>query len=170
MRTYGVAITIPEPHGAALQERRAAFGDPMAGAIPPHVTLLPPTVVSPQGREVFEDHLVQVAAAHAPFRMVLAGTGTFRPISPVVFVQVSQGISSCERLEFAVRSGPVERPLDFPYHPHVTVAHHLDDDALDAAFADLADFRADFEVTSFELFRHDTDDVWRALRSFALGG
>ena len=74
--------------------------------------------------------------------MVLSGTGTFRPVSPVVFVQVSRGIAHCEALERAVRSGPVERTLDFPYHPHVTVAHHLDEAALDRAFESLARLRA----------------------------
>ena len=36
----GIAIEIPEPFGPALQEARAAFGDPFAGDIPPHITLL----------------------------------------------------------------------------------------------------------------------------------
>ncbi len=170
MHTYGVAITIPEPHGSVLQDTRALVGDPMAAAIPPHVTLLPPTLVGPHDRELLENHLEQVAASHEGFRMLLSGTGTFRPVSPVVFVQVSEGISSCERLEFAIRSGPVERTLDFPYHPHVTIAHHLHDDALDQALESLSAFRADFVVASFELYQHGHDDVWRPLRSFTLAG
>ena len=106
MGTFGVAITVPEPYGAALQGHRAGFGDPMAEAIPPHVTLLPPTeIVGPAVRE-FTDHLTAVVAMTVPFEMRLAGTGTFRPVSPVVFVQVSQGIPECERLEAAIRSGP----------------------------------------------------------------
>ena len=51
-----------------------------------------------------------------------------------------------------MRSGPVERTLDFPYHPHVTVAHHLEEAALDRAFESLADFRCDFRVGSIELY------------------
>ena len=39
-----------------------------------------------------EKHLADVAAASGqPFIMHLAGTGTFRPTSPVVFVQVARG-------------------------------------------------------------------------------
>ena len=34
--------------------------------------------------------------------------------------------------------------LRFPYHPHVTVAHHLADAQLDRAFAELADFECEF--------------------------
>ena len=134
MPVHGVAVTIPEPWGERLQRAREHAGDPLAPAIPPHVTLLPPTPVPPDRFDDFVAHLEAVSAATEPFQMVLSGTGTFRPVSPVVFVQVSRGIATCERLEAAVRSGPVERHLEFPYHPHVTIAHHLADEALDLAF------------------------------------
>jgi len=169
MPMHGVAVTIPEPWGRTLQEARESFGDPMATAIPPHVTLLPPTAIGDDTMGEFLEHLRVVTAGVEPFRMVLSGTGTFRPVSPVVFVQVSLGIAQCEKLESAVRSGPVERRLDFPYHPHVTVAHNLGEDALDRAFADLGDFRCDFRVGSIELYTHDEDGVWRVQESFPLG-
>ncbi len=169
MPTYGVAVTIPDPWGPELQESREAFGDTMAPAIPPHVTLLPPTEVAPEVLDEFTEHLERVAGRADPFRMVLSGTGTFRPVSPVVFVQVSHGISACEGLEGEVRGGPVSRRLDFPYHPHVTVAHHLDEASMDRAFDALAGFRCDFDVATIELYHHDSDGVWKVLRSFNLG-
>ncbi len=170
MGTYGVAITVPEPYGSALQSHRADFGDPMADAIPPHVTLLPPTVIPAEDVRTFETHLSSVVAQAAPFEMRLFGTGTFRPVSPVVFVQVSVGIPECEILEAAIRSGPVARELEFNYHPHVTVAHHLGDDALDLAFAELAEFRCEFDVGGVDLYEHGTDEVWRVVRTFPLTG
>lgn len=170
MPYHGVAVTVPQPWSTTLQDAREGFGDPMAPAIPPHVTLLPPTAIRPDVMDAFLEHLRAVTAAAEPFDMVLAGTGTFRPTSPVVFVQVSRGIGHCERLEQAVRSGPVERPLDFPYHPHVTVAHHLDEESLDRAFEGLADFRCAFAVTAVELYHHDHDGIWRVIDHFPLGG
>lgn len=170
MSTHGVAITIPEPWGPQLQRARGSFGDPMANAIPPHVTLLPPTEVAEDELPVLVEHLHAVAAGHGAFEMVLGGTGTFRPVSPVVFVQVSQGISSCERLELAIRSGPVERELEFNYHPHVTVAHHLDDEALDGAFEELSGFRARFTVSQIDLYAQGADEVWRPVHAFSLDG
>lgn len=170
MPHHGVAVTIPQPWSTTLQQAREDFGDPMAAAIPPHVTLLPPTSILPETMDAFLEHLQEVTAASEPFDMVLSGTGTFRPVSPVVFVQVSRGITSCEALERAVRSGPVDRHLEFPYHPHVTVAHHLDEPALDLAFESLADFRCTFLVESVELYHHDHDGVWRVLDTFTLGG
>ena len=74
--------------------------------------------------------------------MHLRGSGTFRPVSPVVFVPLARGISECERLEAQVRSGPLARETAFPYHPHVTVAHDLDEAALDRAFDALAAYDA----------------------------
>jgi 2'-5' RNA ligase len=102
--------------------------------------------------------------------MVLRGTGTFRPTSPVVFVQVSGGLAECELLEKAVRRGPLERELDFYYHPHVTVAHHVGEEDLDRAFNELADFECRFEVSDFHLYEHGQDGVWRPVRTFTLDG
>lgn len=170
MRTIGVSIPIPQPFAERLHQVRHAVGDPLADAVPPHVTLMPPTVVPRAGLSELSAHLRSVAAGYAPFTMLLRSTGTFRPVSPVVFVQVARGISECEQLEQQVRGGPVTRDLEFPYHPHVTVAHHLSDEALDEAFEELADFRASFEVGGFDLYEHGDDEVWRAVESFDFAG
>ena len=170
MPTIGVSIAIPSPHAEMLQAKRASFGDPLAHLIPTHVTLLPPTEVGDDAMGAAVAHLEQVATEGHSFSMVLRGTGTFRPISPVVFVQVSGGLAECEVLERAVRRGPLTRELDFYYHPHVTVAHHVSQDHLDRAFEDLADFECTFEVREFYLYEHGEDQVWRPVRSFALNG
>lgn len=168
MLTIGVAIAIPEPHGGELQRYRASFGDPSADAIPTHVTLLPPTLVDDDLSDV-DKHLSEVAASHRPFCIHLRGTATFRPVSPVVFVAMTEGISACEMLATSVRSGPLDRELMFPYHPHVTVAHDVPDKALDTAFETLADYDVSFDVTEFWLYLHGDDDVWRPHQAFALG-
>jgi len=168
--TIGVSIAIPSPHAEMLQAKRASFGDPLADSIPSHITLLPPTEVSDDELPGVVDHLESVAELGQSFPMVLRGTGTFRPVSPVVFVQVSGGLAQCEVLEKAVRRGPLRRDLDFNYHPHVTVAHHVPEDNLDRAFSELADFECTFVVEEFHLYEHGPDKVWRPVRSFALNG
>jgi 2'-5' RNA ligase len=169
VRTIGVAIAIPEPHGGDLQSYRESYGDPLAAAIPTHVTLLPPTPLHASDFSDVEEHLRKVALAEQPFELHLRGTGTFRPVSPVVFVQLVEGIGGCERLERAVRNGPLKRSLQFYYHPHVTVAHHLPDEALDRAFTELADFECRFRVEEFHLYEHGNDGVWRTRRAFGFG-
>jgi 2'-5' RNA ligase len=168
MPTIGVAVAIPEPWATELQDYRAGVGDTMAATIPTHITLVPPVDLD-EDLAAVERHLTETAARVEPFDVHLRGTGTFRPVSPVVFVSLVEGISQCEHLAEAVRRGPLEVDLDFPYHPHVTVAHHLPDDRLDLAFDELADFECKFTVEDFHLYVHDADHGWRAARDFALG-
>ena len=170
MPTIGVSIAIPAPFGDELQQRRASFGDPLADSIPTHVTLLPPTEVDAATMDLIEEHLAKVAIQRDPFTMMLRGTGTFRPVSPVVFVQVAGGIAECEQLERAVRSGPLHRDLQFNYHPHVTVAHHIGEAEMERAFVELADYQCSFEVDSFHLYEHGHDLVWRPVRTFGFDG
>jgi 2'-5' RNA ligase len=169
--TIGVSIAVPEPHGSLLQERRAGFGDPAACCIPTHVTLLPPTEVEDSALPAIEAHLVEVAAAGRPFPMRLSGTGTFRPLSPVVYVRVAEGAEACTWLQKQVRdaSGPVARELQFPYHPHVTVAHGIAEEAMDHAFEALSGYEAGWPCTGFALYEQGADGVWRKLRDFAFG-
>ena len=168
VQTVGIAIPVPEPHGAFLQGKRASFNDPMAPLIPAHVTLLGPTGVPLPDFARLGDHLTEVAAGVEAFDMVLRGTGTFRPVSDVVFVQVAQGISACETLERSIRSGEWHQDLSFPYHPHVTVAHDVAESDLDRAFDDLADFHARFTVSEIWLFVQGANGAWSPVRSFPL--
>jgi 2'-5' RNA ligase len=167
--TIGVAIEVPDPHGPELQRWRSDFGDPLADAIPAHVTLLPPTVITPDRAEDIHGHLTRIAAATQPFTVRLRGTGSFRPVSPVVFVKVYAGAAGCEALQRRVRTGPLDRELAFPYHPHVTVAHHLADADLDRAQSTLRGYSADFTVGGLGLYEHGRDGVWRLKRRFEFG-
>lgn len=167
--TVGVALALPEPHHSELQAWREQLGDPNAADIPPHVTLLPPTALPADVLPAAEEHLQRVAAAGAPFRIHLRGSGTFRPVSPVVFVPLVRGIAECEQLERAVRAGPLAREVKFPYHPHVTVAHEVAEEQLDRAFAELASYEATFVAPGFSLFERDRAGVWRPLREFPFG-
>ncbi len=167
-RVIGVAVAIAEPYGSELQQWRERFGDPLAAVIPTHVTVLAPLTVDGSLLPEIESHLRSVAESASPFDIELRGTGTFRPVSPVVFVQLAQGIAGCEALERRVRSGPLSRDLHFPYHPHVTVAHDLPEEALDWAFAELASYQARFTVWGFSLYEH-VGGVWRPQRDFLLG-
>lgn len=169
VKVVGVSIPLPEPFGPQLQSRRASYGDQLADVTPAHITLLGPTQVAGGDLPDLAKHLAETARQMDPFVVVLRGTGTFRPVSDVVFVQVARGISSCEQLEQAIRKGPWGTDLTFPYHPHVTVAHDVDEESLDRAFEELAEFVATFEVRSFQLYVQDDDGAWASVREFLLG-
>jgi 2'-5' RNA ligase len=166
----GVAIDIPEPWGGQLTRRRAQAGDPQAAYTPAHVTLLGPTEVATEALPAVERHLEKVAQEQQPFTIHLRGTGTFRPITEVVFVTLAVGISECELLAEAITAAEgVNRDARFPYHPHVTVAQDVPAEALDAVFEELAGFSARFHVTAFTLFSHGGEGPWRPRRDFPLG-
>jgi 2'-5' RNA ligase len=166
----GVVVPVPEPWAQLLVEWRAKVGDPQASLVPPHVTLLPPTEVAVAERSAISAHLTEVARAHPPFDMHLAGTGTFSPVSQVVFIAVARGIGSCELIANDVRRGPLARSLSFPYHPHVTVAHDVPGDMLEFAYSGLADLSAEFRVDRFTEFEQTSGGGWAVAGEYLLTG
>lgn len=168
--TVGVAVTVPDPWGEQLQELRASFGDGLAWTVPTHITLLPPTEVPRDRLSKIDDHLRLIAQETGVFEVVLTGTETFRPITQTSFVMVAEGAEQCVDLADRVRSGPLRRSLPFPYHPHVTIAVDLADDAHDRAESQLADFTLRFEVTQIERYELAEHGVWESVVGFGLAG
>ncbi|RBY91698.1 2'-5' RNA ligase family protein [Blastococcus sp. TBT05-19] len=166
----GVVVPVPEPWATLLVDWRTKVGDPQATIVPPHVTLLPPTEVPVGDRAAVAEHLAAVAACHPPFDMHLSGTGTFTPVSDVVFVTVARGIGNCELLATDVRQGPLERSLSFPYHPHVTVAHDVPPGMLELAYSGLQDLSAEFRVDHFTEFEQTPSGTWAIARTYPLTG
>jgi 2'-5' RNA ligase len=166
--TMGVAIAVPEPHGSLLREMRAAFGDQLARTVPSHITLLPPHEVDVGDLDEICGRLDKAAGAVPSFRVRLRGTGTFRPVSPVVYVRVHAGYVATGVLAGQLRLAIDAPRAEFPFHPHVTVAHHLDDLALDHAHDALRGFECEFEVEEFALYLHDDAAGWRPQRCFSL--
>ena len=167
--TIGIAIPVPEPYGSQLRTMRAGFGDPMAETVPSHVTLLPPIAYEADELDEVYAALERASVSIPPFPMRLRGTGTFRPVSPVVLIAVSQGISYTEMLAKCVRRALGAPEPEFPFHPHVTVAHNLDDASLDRAYDELSTFECEFSVDEFALYHHDDTAGWVPQQAFALG-
>ncbi len=170
MPTIGVSVAVPEPWGSELQQYRIDVGDDSARHIPTHITLLPPHEVATDHVDGILTHLDEVAAQAPAFRVHLRGTGTFLPVSPVVFIGVVEGISGCEQLAGHVQQGPLAIDRAFPYHPHVTIAHDLPEARLETAFTELADYDASFDVAQMWLYLHDPATGWAPTRAFDLRG
>lgn len=169
MITIGVSIAVPEPHGEWLRQQRRSFGDTNADHIPSHITLAPPLDVPQSALDRLSEVLSAEASRHQPFTIALGGTGTFRPVSEVVYIVVRQGVP-----ESAELSRGVTRALEAPdpvheFHPHVTVAHDISTESLDHAALALADFEAEFTVSAFSLYVHDDERGWTPLKDFPLG-
>ena len=155
--SIGVILGFPTEIAEELQRWRASFGDPMAGVIPAHITLVTTTVT--QDWEATYNHVRNVASRQEPFNVTISGTGSFRPVSPVVFLNVEGGFGDCVSLHQQLQAGPLERELPFAYHPHVTVAHDVAPESLDEAESALKDYRATFPVASMGLYEHDDNGI-----------
>jgi 2'-5' RNA ligase len=163
-RTLGVTIELPVDIRIQLDEVRQRYGT-HADDWASHVTILAPIEADDAVLVGVIDHLSRVAARTRPIPMVLRGTGTFRPVSPVVFIAIADGISGCEQLEAAVRSGDLGVEARFPYHPHVTLVHGVSEELMDLAFREMAGYEAAFVAESMAL-HENVDGSWRIIREF----
>ena len=139
----------------------------MAEVIPAHITLV--TTTETHDWEAAAEHVRSVAARAEPFRVELSGTGSFRPVSPVVYLNVTDGFDECVRLHKELQQGPLERDLPFPYHPHVTVAHDVPAEQLDAAESALGSYTESFTVASMGLYEHDSEGFWQLREELRFG-
>ncbi len=165
--SIGVILGFPADVAEELGRWRASFGDPMAGVIPAHITLVTTTMT--QDWEATLAHVRAIARRQEPFTVTIAGTGTFRPVSPVVFLNVEEGFEDCVSLHAELQAGPLERDLPFAYHPHVTVAHDVAPESLDEAETALKDYRATFPVVSMGLYEHDDNGIWQLREELDFG-
>jgi 8-oxo-dGTP pyrophosphatase MutT (NUDIX family)/2'-5' RNA ligase len=164
----GVIARLPEPLGIHVQAWRRALGDPTAGRIAPHLTLVPPQTVAERDLDRAVALVERAAADAVPFLVELAGADTFLPASPVAYLVVREGGPALHALEVALQAAPLDRRTH-PFHAHVTVAQDLPDDRIEAAARELAGFRAAFPVREVALMREEHDKVWRPLATTTVG-
>lgn len=168
MNRVGIVIGLPLDLSGELERWRASFGDPMAAVVPPHITLVTGTATDDWERA--KAHVRRVTASGRPFRVRLRGTGTFRPVSPVVYLNVTSGWDECIRLHRQLQTGPLDHDPEFSYHPHLTVAHDVTEAGMDHAMTVLKDYEADFMVEKVGLFEHDSRGLWALREELHLGG
>ncbi len=165
--SVGVILGFPPAIAKELQRWRASFGDPMAGVVPAHITLV--TTTPTDDWEATRAHVREVARNQTPFMVTISGTGSFRPVSPVVYINVEEGFDACVDLHEKLQTGPLERELPFSYHPHVTIAHDVAPESLDEAETVLESYKATFPVVSMGLYEHDADGIWQLREELDFG-
>ncbi len=148
--SLGVVISMPPALDAELGAWRESYAGPGNGVVPAHITL-----VSGRARRSWAEaaeHVRKIARTATPFTVRLLGTGTFAPVSPVVYLNLERGAGRCIELHEQLLAGPVEHLPQFEFRPHLTVAHDLDPDTMARAAAEMAGFEAQLEVTSIGLY------------------
>jgi 2'-5' RNA ligase len=166
----GVSIPVPGPWAGEISAARQSYGDVYAEMIPPHITIVGPTAVNITDIPAIIVQLDNACDQFPAFQITLAGTGSFRPISPVVYLEVNDGAVECSDLAARANQGLLAGVQRFPYHPHVTLAHEVPNQTLDRAERDFSDLQARFTVDALWLYRNGEDGVWRKLCKFELRG
>lgn len=165
----GIVVRVPEPWGEDLTEWREGFGDPHADRMPAHITVLAPLRMSRLAFSRLADALHSRLAEVPAFEVTIGPVGSFRPVSPVVFLHAHAIADSLERLHDAVNEAAGSPPLRHPFHPHVTVAMDLPDPVLDAAAGALADYHAAWIVKGVSVFLRDSSGKWHEQYEVSLG-
>jgi 2'-5' RNA ligase/ribosomal protein S18 acetylase RimI-like enzyme len=161
-RRLGVVLLVPPPWAAEIDGLRRALGDGALGRIPPHLTLVPPVNVREDDVPAALAVLRAAAATNdGPLPVRLGPAGTFSAENPVVYRAVDGDVQS---IRDAVFHPPHERPLTWPFHPHVTLADEVTSvPRIEAAVAALADYVIDVAFDGVALLEETDGRVWRPL-------
>jgi 2'-5' RNA ligase len=117
---YALVAYVKSELGEFVEELRREL-HPVHAHLPTHLTVLPPRPL--QGSE--EDALAmlrQMSAPVASFQVELGDVESFLPITPTVFIRVSQAGYKMRELHDLLNRDPLAYAEPLPYMPHVTVA------------------------------------------------
>ncbi|MGE3834861.1 MAG: GNAT family N-acetyltransferase [Acidimicrobiia bacterium] len=166
-RRVGVVLLVPAPAAAEIDVLRRALGEADVGRLAPHVTLVPPVNLAEGDLDDALDRLRDAARRTSPLRLVLGPPATFLPTNPVLYLGVGGDVAGVDGLRDKVFRPPLERPLTWPFHPHVTVLDGGDPERIRAGVAVLADWVADVTVEAVHLleerYRDDGSRAWEPI-------
>lgn len=161
-RRLAVALVVPQPLATEVDGLRRACGDPRLGRIAAHLTLVPPVNVA--GDRVAEavGHCRRVARSTPVLGLRLEAPSTFAPATPLAWLAVSGDLDELARLRERLDAGPLARPEDHPFVPHVTISAKVGPDRLAAILVALTDFSADCTIDRLQVLenRRLSDGRW----------
>jgi 2'-5' RNA ligase len=156
-------LVLPPPVAAEVDGLRRAVGEGNVGAIPPHITLVPPVNVAPSALDQALAVVRDAAAASPPLSVVLGPAATFWPATPVLYLSVHGDLDGVQRLHDAFEAGPWARPTTWPFVPHVTIAQDVAPALIPAAVELLASYRREATITGLHVMREELDASWKLL-------
>ncbi len=168
----GVVLLVPHPIATQIDGIRRALGDGALGRIEPHVTLVPPVNVAERDLPKAFSIVRATASSVPPLSLRIGPVATFAPVNPVAYLRVGgdeQALDGLERLRSGCSQGPLDRPQDHAFVPHVTVADQLAAGRLDSVAAVLADFSADITLDRVHVLAELPGRVWRPVADAVLG-
>ncbi|OIJ36290.1 hypothetical protein BK826_04430 [Rothia kristinae] len=165
-RYLSVVLGVPEHIQDRVLSWRAAQG--LTSSAPPHITVLI-TETDPRDPlpERIAAELARVCREVGPFRVGFDGAETFLPVSPVAYLRIADGGDHLTRLH-RICADLLPSASPFDYHPHLTLAHGLDEEGLHRARRDFASCHLSFRAEQLQIFHGDRTG-WRDLGALPLG-
>jgi 2'-5' RNA ligase len=174
-RRLGVALVLDPPLSQEVDGLRRALGDPSLGRIPAHLTLVPPVNVRaadlPAALAVLRRAAASAPSAPSarPLQLTLGRVSTFLPANPVLYLAVGGELERLRSLRDAVFRPPLERPLSWPWVPHVTLADGATEERIAAAAVALDGYEAVAAVDRVVLLEEGPGRVWTPRADAVLG-
>ena len=179
---FAVIAYAPPEISAAVDDIRRRYDPAFKDAIPPHITIKRPAVLSNRALLPAMSGAIRVGLQNiAPFQVELDGYGIFRhPGRNVVFIKVRDERPFCQlhmAVAHALSSVLADPGLDqyenAAYHPHLTIGNALSNLELAVMEHELSDgsYRLNFSfaLTEIALFSQPPAQPWQTVDQLILG-
>lgn len=167
----GIHICLPAPYGEYIRNFRIASGDKSASLCPSHITLLPPTPIDNNDLDVILENLKKAVSSLKAFWIKLNGVGTFTPVSNVSYIKVVYGNDECQVLHDRILESDLINSSSqrFSFHPHVTIAHDVNEDVLKVLENEFRNFNAAFICSKIHVDLLDCEGKSETIAVLPLG-
>lgn len=148
---------------------------PALPPLPAHLTILPPRCLlgsEQAARDILEETCSQVQ----PFEVTLGEVETFIPITPTLFIRVSNAAYRMRELHDALSRDELAGIEQWPYMPHMTIAKMATEVQAQTALTKAQKRWAEFpgshtvRVKDLTFVREDSPNCWADISAVTLGG
>ena len=165
-----MVLVVEPPLADEINGLRRALGDPGLARIAPHVTLVPPVNIRRADLPAALRRMRSAAEGQtAALRLTFGSVSSFLPTNPVLYLAVGGDLDRLRRLREAVFAPPFERPVSWPWVPHLTIADGVAVERIDAGLVALGSYAAVADIGRMVVLEESPGRVWRPLADAALG-
>jgi 2'-5' RNA ligase len=170
---YALVGYVKGPAGEFVENLRREL-HPDLPHLAAHLTLLPPRLLhGTEGSALLL--LERICGETEPFEVVLGDVETFNPVTPTVYIRVSQAASRMCDLHAQLNTQALECHEEWPYIPHMTIAKMAPGQPVEKAFQMAAERWARYTgnrrilLERLTFVREDGNNCWVDLASVVLG-
>lgn len=162
-----LVLELPAWLAGHVQDWRARQGE--GRGVPPHVTVfITQASADPEGRREQIEALRCVCRGVPARSLRLGGTGSFRPLSQVAYLDLQDHDAAALAALHARCCEVLPDASPFEYRPHVTLVQNAPDEVLERALRDFSGLSAQIPLSRLCLFQGDLSG-WEQVGTVYLG-